>query len=235
MTARPSADPVALTGAPTADRAAADRALSSSPLLHGIRLNPAHLYLHRVARGDTLEDRMGSTPCATLVARGSVDVYSVAVDGHEVRLSSLAPGGVFGICNLFAAHDLPTVLRSRNDALLVRIPKPLLARAVEEDPAVNRRYLELCNEKIQFLIGRIEELTMQTTRDKLLDYLVLHADDSGLVHLSESREELAAYLGVSRAALYRELTILKTSGKLVSVGRDLRICGEPPASAVAGQ
>ena len=212
------------------DQAAVARALAASPLLRDIPLDPARVYLQRAARGETLEDRVASTPCAVAVAQGAVDVFSVAVDGREVRLSSLVTGEVFGICNLFAAHDLPTLLRSRDDTLLVRIPKELLTAVIETDPAVNRHYLELCNHKIQFLIGRIEELTMQTTRSKLLDYLTLHADAQGIVHLPGSREELAAYLGVSRAALFREIAALKQAGALASAGRDLRVLATPPPS-----
>lgn len=205
------------------DQAAVARALASSPLLRAIPLDPARIYLQRATRGEALEDHVASVPCAVAVAQGTVDVLSVAVDGREVRLSSLTVGEAFGVCNLFAAHDLPTLLRSRDDTLLVRIPKEFLTAAIETDPAVNHRYLELCNEKIQFLIGRIEELTMQTTRSKLLDYLVLHADAHGVVHLPESREELAAYLGVSRAALFREIAALKREGAIGAAGHDLRV------------
>lgn len=206
-----------------ADQAAVAHALAASPLLRTIPLDPTRIYLQRATRGEALEDRVASVPCAVAVARGTVDVLSVAVDGREVRLSSLTVGEAFGVCNLFAAHDLPTLLRSRDDTLLVRIPKEFLTTAIADDPAVNRRYLELCNEKIQFLIGRIEELTMQTTRSKLLDYLVLHADAQGVVHLPESREELAAYLGVSRAALFREIAALKREGAIDATGHDLRV------------
>lgn len=219
-----------LAQASVADQSAVAHALAISPLLRNVALDPARIMLQHASREEVLEDSIASVSHAAVVARGAVDVFSVAIDGREVHLSSLKTGEAFGICNLFVAHDLPTRLRSRSDALLARIPKDLLIAAIEESPAARRHYLELCNEKIQFLIGRIEELTMQTTRGKLLDYLTLHADAQGVVHLPGPREELAAYLGVSRAALFREIAALKRAGILGTSGRDLCVLRSPPAS-----
>lgn len=229
MTLSPGYAHLPLTQASTAEQLTAAHALAISPLLHDIALDPARIFVQQASHEEVLEDNVASTSHAVVVARGTVDVFSVAVDGHAVHLSSLGVGEAFGICNLFVDHDLPTRLRSRGSALLLRIPKDVLIAAIEESPTARRRYMELCNEKIQFLIGRIEELTMQTTRAKILDYLTLHADPQGVVHLPGSREELAAYLGVSRAALFREIAALKRAGILGSAGRDLCVLRSPPA------
>ena len=214
-----------------AERASVVCALDASAFLSGVALDPRAVRVRRTANGQELVDHEEPAPCVVLVARGSVDAYSTAVDGREVRLSTLGPGDAFGACNLFADHDLPTRLRSRGEGLLALIPKELVARAVLADPEVARRYMRLCNEKIQFLIGRIEELTMQTARGKLLDYLVLHADESGTVRLAGPREELAGHLGISRASLFREISALKREGVLISEGHDLRVCTPMPPGA----
>lgn len=222
-------EPLAQCGG--AERASVASALDASAFLRGIAFDPQVVRVRRTAKGQDLADHEEPESCVVLVARGSVDAYSTAVDGREVRLSTLGPGDAFGVCNLFAASDLPTRLRSRGEGLLALIPKELVAQAVLADPETARRYMRLCNEKIQFLIGRIEELTMQTARGKLLDYLVLHADENGVVHLGCSREELAGHLGVSRASLFREISALKRKGVLSSEGRDLHICTPAPPGA----
>lgn len=207
-----------------ADRACVAAAMDGSPFLHGIAFDPQAITVRHIVKGQQATDHEGRTPCVVLVARGTVDAYSTAIDGREVRLSTLGPGDAFGVCNLFAAHDLPTQLRSRDEGLLALLPKELVAQAILANPETARHYMLLCNEKIQFLIGRIEELTMQTARSKLLDYLMLHADKNGIVHLQGSREELAGHLGISRASLFREISALKREGALRPEGRDLCLC-----------
>ena len=62
------------------------------------------------------------------------------------------------------------------------------------------RYAALCNRKLQFLLRRIELLTMQSCRGRLIAHLLEQQDEKGVVRLAGSREDLARRLGVSRAA-----------------------------------
>lgn len=70
----------------------------------------------------------------------------------------------------------------------------------------------LCNAKIQFLLSRIEMLTMQSCRGKVLAFLLAEKREDGVILLRGTRDELASRLSVSRAALYRELSALQRRG-----------------------
>ena len=75
-------------------------------------------------------------------------------------------------------------------------------------------YAALCNAKIQFLLSRIEMLTMQSCRGKVLAFLLAEKREDGVILLRGTRDELASRLSVSRAALYRELSALQSGGYL---------------------
>ena len=75
-------------------------------------------------------------------------------------------------------------------------------------------YAALCNAKIQFLLSRIEMLTMQSCRGKVLAFLLAEKREAGVILLRGTRDELASRLSVSRAALYRELSALQSGGYL---------------------
>ena len=84
----------------------------------------------------------------------------------------------------------------------------------KRDAALAMAYAALCNAKIQFLLSRIEMLTMQSCRGKVLAFLLAEKREDGVILLRGTRDELASRLSVSRAALYRELSALQSGGYL---------------------
>lgn len=172
----------------------------------------------RCDAGQMISDCPNGVPSVGIIGSGRVDVYSVAIDGRDVQLNSLGVGESFGICNLLAPAEMQTVLRCAEDAVIHYIPKRSLLKAMEQDTELALQYAQLCNRKIQFLIRRIELLTMQTCRGKVLAWLLAQKDEKGCVKVKGSRDDLARMLGISRAALFRELSSLQSQGLLTAEG-----------------
>ena len=198
-----------------------EKALSTCPLLCGCRISPKQVMVKTCRKGQFISDRIRGQETLGLVMKGRVDVYSVALDGREVLLSALAPGECFGVINLLTEHEFPTVLRCRERTTVLLIPKRAAAAAMETDPAFALRYARFCSEKLRFLLKRIELLLMQSGRSKVIQYLLTHQDEEGLVRIEGSKEQLAAALGISRASLFRELSALKKQGLTVQAGRGI--------------
>lgn len=193
-------------------------ALEACPLLQGCGIDPARMCLRRCRAGQIVSDRSDGRAAVGMVASGQVDVYSVAMDGRDVQLNVLKSGDCFGISNLLCPTALETVLRCRTETELIFIPKDALIQALQADAALALRYAAYCNRKIQFLIHRIELLTMQSCRGKVIEYLLSQRREDGRVTPGCSREDLARRLGVSRAALFRELAFLQAQGLLALKG-----------------
>ena len=149
-----------------------------------------------------------------VVENGRVDIYAVALDGRDVQLNSIGAGECFGICNLLVAEPLQTVLRCAEETTVRFWEKEALVAAMRGDAALAMAYAALCNAKIQFLLSRIEMLTMQSCRGKVLAFLLAEKREDGVILLRGTRDELASRLSVSRAALYRELSALQSGGYL---------------------
>ena len=197
--------------------------LACSPLLAGISLPPERAAARDFSPGQILSDRPGGVPSVGLVLSGGVAVYSVALDGKDVQLSALGRGECFGVCNLLADAELETVLRCTAPTRVLYIPKDALLDCMSRDPALALRYAALCNRKLQFLLRRIELLTMQSCRGRVIAYLLERQDQAGTVALTGSREDLARQLGVSRAALFRELSALQGAGAIRAEGDRIRL------------
>ena len=195
-----------------------ERRLAQSPLLAGVSLPAEQARVQSFPAGHILSDRPGGVPSVGLILSGRVEVYSVALDGKDVQL---------GVCNLLAGAELETVLRCGEETEVLYIPKPVLLACMERDAGLSLRYAELCNQKLQFLLRRIELLTMQSCRGRVIAHLLAGQDRNGCVKPTGSREDLARQLGVSRAALFRELAALQSMGVLRSEGNLLTVLDTP--------
>ena len=153
-----------------------ERRLAQSPLLAGVSLPAEQARVQSFPAGHILSDRPGGVPSVGLILSGRVEVYSVALDGKDVQLSTLPAGECFGVCNLLAGAELETVLRCGEETEVLYIPKPVLLACMERDAGLSLRYAELCNQKLQFLLRRIELLTMQSCRGRVIACLLYTSD-----------------------------------------------------------
>ena len=171
-------------------------------------------------KGSLLDDCYNYGKYVVLVEKGEVSVKSIASDEKETLLSTLEKGDVFGICNLFAEEDLPTLLEARTECILKLYPKDLLRNRILENPDAMKEYGILCNKKLQFLLRRIEELSGMSTKNKVISYLLKEDGDV----ISKRKTTIASSLGISRASLYRELGALEKEGliKIAKAGIEIK-------------
>ena len=184
-------------------------ALDLSPLLRRCDIDTSGVMAEMYDKGQVVRDNINGVEVIGLVKSGSVDVYSTAYDGNRVRLSALYPGDCFGIANLFDTYLLETTLHCRTQSEILFISKEEIHRAICENAEANMAYIRLCNQKIHFLLRRIELLTMQSSRGKLIEHLLTVSDETGMIEMTRSRDDLADLLGISRAALFREISFLQ--------------------------
>lgn len=192
--------------------------LSLSALLTGVTLPVEKVSAQIFRCGQIVSDTPRGIPSIGLITRGRIGVYSVALDGKDILLNELSAGECFGICNLLAQSELETVLRCSVETEILYIPKAVLLESMAADGTLALRFAAVCSEKIQFLLKRIELLTMQSCRGRVVAFLLAHSKEGGEVIFRGSREDLARHLGVSRAALFRELAALQTMGAIESHG-----------------
>lgn len=193
-------------------------AVTACPLFFDCEFDENALSAQSFKRGEPVEDTLDGEPVLGVIAKGRVGVFGISPGESEVSLSSLGAGEVFGISNLFTQNELETRLVCRERTDIVFVPKQAFLQMLSVSPALAERYMTILNGKIRFLIRRIALLTAHSGRAKLADYLLTNADRQNTVRLGCSKEQLAKILGMSRAALFRELAALSNAG-LIQVDR----------------
>lgn len=201
----------------------------SSKILTLCNLDKNDFIASSFTKGNLIEDRIRGKKCAALLEKGTVEVYSVSADGNETLLSLLKPGTLFGISNLFIDDELRTLLICREDCIIRFIPKEKLRAALLASSEAMQAYMTLCNGKLQFLLKRIEQLSVCRARTKLAEYLL---DDDSVPY--RTKESIAAALGISRAALYREIAYFESEGCIDSEGGKLHVIDKKGLETFAG-
>ncbi|MCI2129235.1 MAG: Crp/Fnr family transcriptional regulator [Sphaerochaeta sp.] len=181
--------------------------LGANDLLRESGVTAKETQLVSLCRGQTINDQYGGTPQVCLVVKGTISVFSRSEDGHEVLLTVQKQGDLFGVSNLFLKHSLETTLRSKTNATLLLVPKETLRTHLEADMHAMLAYARFCNEKILFLLGRLEALTPRSARSRLIAHLLATSKDC--VAAIPNKDALAKSLGIGRSSLYRELAHLE--------------------------
>lgn len=70
-------------------------AVEASPLLGGCNLSVSGMNVKYCHKGQIVSDRQKNEEIIGLVMEGSMDVYSIALDGREILLSQLERGRLF--------------------------------------------------------------------------------------------------------------------------------------------
>lgn len=165
-------------------------------------------------KGQFISDFFDEEYYVGVIRNGEVSVYCISSDGNEINMSVLKDGDVFGISNIFEEESLDTVLKCKTNVTAIFYPKKYFIEMIKSDSAAALEYSRYCNRKIQFLLRKIEFLNIQSSKKKIIEYLMDKKGKDNVVLLECSKEELSKRINVSRASLYRELQILQNENCL---------------------
>ena len=148
------------------------------------------------------------------VETGRLRLIRRTIDDHLVILHTAGRGEFFAEASLFAEayhRDAVAAAQSR-----VRVyPKTIVMAALRTDPALAEAFMARLARQLQELRARMELRNIRSARERVLQYLRLHAGVHGRSIAIEGQfQDIAAEIGISREALYRTLAALEAEGYL---------------------
>ena len=199
--------------------------LQKTALFQGVspeELPPLVEQLHgaarRYGRGEFLWHAGDSIRQAGIVLTGYVDAVQFREDGAAHLVARHAAGGVFGEMLMSAGERSPVSVLAPEGAEVLFLPlEQLMGPSSGHSAAhaqVRMNLLRTAAEKFWQLRRRVNYLSEPGLRRRVLLYLndVRLRQGADCFQIPLSREELAAYLGVNRSALSRELGQLQREG-----------------------
>ena len=159
-----------------------------------------------------------------MILSGVVEACMDDLEGSRMIMAEVTPGGTFGesLCFLEVPESPVYVFASEPTEVLWLSPKNLFVGS--EDPFcmdLQRRFTAMLAARTLNMNKRIQVLSKIRLRDKIMTYFsqIAQQTKSRTFQIPMNRNDLAAYLGVNRSALSRELSMMKKEG-LIDYYRD---------------
>lgn len=163
-----------------------------------------------------------------VVIEGQVKLSMESRAGDEKILALVNPGQSFAEAVMFMQGPAyPVSAGATEPTTLAAIPNAAYLEALREDTATCLKLLGVLSQRLHAQVREIAELTLESAGNRLIRHLarraVRSADGRLRVHLDETRQMLAAQLGMKPETLSRLTRALSDAGLIESDGRDIVI------------
>lgn len=186
-------------------------------------------YRRAYHKGNFLWQEGESVKSAGVVLSGCVQAEKSTADGATVIAASHGVGALFGDILMSAEQTgSPVSIVAAEDTQVLFLPLSHMMRegVSAEREALERFRLNLLgemSEKYWALHRKLGYLSAHGMRKRLAMWMLDEADGEGNVRFSLGREKLAAFLGVNRSALCRELSRMKAERLIVPARGCIRL------------
>lgn len=182
-------------------------------------LRHAGAFTHTYRRGEYVLLDKDRAHCICVVLSGIIHMVKENSSGHEALLMYLKTGQIFGETFVFRSEQISHVsFRAARSSQIMFVPFHEI-QAVTEHVRLShivfaRNVYEQICDKNYHLMMKLETISMESLREKILSYLRIEADRAGsdTFTLPLNRTEMAQFLCSNRSSLSRELAALKSEG-----------------------
>ena len=151
-----------------------------------------------------------------IVLEGRVLIKAYSLGGNNFTLNSIDEGQIFGDILIFSNehNTFPGTLITQGKTKIALIPNKVFEKFLFNDNDLLRNFLRLLSDKSYALNYKSRLLGQDSVRDKILFYLFhqRRIQNSKVIKLNMTKEELANQLFVQRPSLSRELARMKKDG-----------------------
>ena len=160
------------------------------------------------------------------IQEGLVKAYKTDESGHEQIVSFLKIGDMFPHTGLFNASPYPATAESIIETTLIVIPIAKFEGLVMRMPMIAIKMMRVMGDKIKELQEKLQMLSEQDVKHRILSFLLLLAEQHGLskaniitINLPVTHQEFANCVGTTRESVNRLLNQL-SKDRLIEVERN---------------
>ena len=202
------------------------RRLFPAPL--GDDLAP-HVRIVTRRNGQVIIDHQDETSEVFVVLEGSLRVELFSLNGREIILADVGPGGLFGEYSALDDQPRTASVMATGKCVLASIPAEAFRAAVLGNPGTADWLARRLVGQIRLLTERIFELNALAVRNRLHCELLRLSLDAGIagnqatIAPAPTHGQLASRIGSHREAVTRELQYLHKRGIVTQQGRELAV------------
>jgi CRP-like cAMP-binding protein len=156
------------------------------------------------------------------VRSGLLRLRRCTVDGREILMLRSGPGDTVGEASLTSESYGCDAIAS-TATVAGRIPTRAVRERAGRDPAFALALIAAMAEQIRGERQRIEIASARRARDRVIQFLALHGDATGLFRVETTLKDIASELGLTHETFYRQLADLEREGVLTRAAGGLRL------------
>ncbi|MCA1796956.1 MAG: Crp/Fnr family transcriptional regulator [Geobacteraceae bacterium] len=159
------------------------------------------------------------------LAKGKIKLFRATEDGKEAVIRLLDSGEYFAEILLQLQRRYPVSAIALEESELLAIDAQKILCHIESNPAAAMQFIGALSQRIKYLLGMVEQLTLSDIRQRFINYLLALSEKQGSkqVRLPAAKGEVALLLGTTAETFSRLLGKLASEGSIRIEGRDIHI------------
>ncbi|MBD7911558.1 MULTISPECIES: Crp/Fnr family transcriptional regulator [Clostridium] len=163
-------------------------------------------------RGEVIAHEDEKCNSLGLIISGCIEIIRLYSSGKSITIQKLGVGDVFGEALVFSSHgNYPATIEAVEKTNIIFINKEEVLKLCLEEKLILENFMTLLSDKVFMLNGKIKSISFKSLKQRVINYLIQKSrtQKSLVIKLKDSKESIAAYLGMPRPSLSRELIKLR--------------------------
>lgn len=172
------------------------------------------------------------------VTRGIIKIFKTGMDGKEQIIRFAKRGEIIAYRSLLSQELACTTSKVIEEAVLCHIPYQTLIYLIQNNWEFSHHMLQIVCKELREANDFITDIAQKTVRERLAEILLLlkdsfDLDQSRILQISLTREELANMIGTATESVIRLLSEFKQDKLIELQGRKIKLLNIPALTKVA--
>ncbi|WP_346869423.1 Crp/Fnr family transcriptional regulator [Clostridium sp. UBA5119] len=172
-------------------------------------------HINRYGKGEIIAHEEEECSTIGLILEGTIELQRIYPSGKYIVLNKLTLGDVFGEAIIFSKQEnYPATVISLSQCSILYIDKVDMLELFSREKRILENFLELLSNKVLMLNSKIKNISFKNIKHRVINYILetMKLQKNSVIKLKESKESIAAALGIPRPSLSRELINLRDMG-----------------------
>lgn len=147
-----------------------------------------------------------------IIEDGVIQLERIYSSGKSIVLAKLSAGDVFGEALVISSTALyPATVIAKSGCKIIYINRKEIIKLCSSNEKILENFVTLLSDKVIMLNKKVKSTSLKSVNHKVVDYILEKSKESNsnIIKLNESKEDIAAFLGIPRPSLSRELINLR--------------------------
>lgn len=158
-----------------------------------------------------------------VIVTGAVEVSILSATGRKLSLDIMRPGSIFGEIALFDPGPRTATVMASEPTRVLRVRNPDVLEQLAQHPELAADMIRLAGQRMRWMSSQLNEQVFLPISSRLARKLLHLTEETQSCTLGLSQSELAEFVGATREAVSKTISVWKRSGVIGATRGGLEI------------